>query len=209
MSYSTGVRSNDNKPLNSSAQGIAGAIFVGGKNSRMGGQTKALLNWQGQRFIDYQVDYLTAAGCDPIYLVGQAEAVACWPASVVFVQDSLPDYSGPLVALFSVLKKCQAPYLMTLPCDAVCLPDSLPQHFLDKIESHNAIYLKGQDAHYLIALHKTALSAQLNEKLASGLRSIKGWYADIQALPFIQHSAHENNWNINTPEDYEALQHTL
>ncbi len=187
---------------------VAGAIFVGGASRRMG-KSKALLMWQGKPFIDHQIAYLSAAGCDPIYCVAQNKTEYEWPRSVIWIEDSLPNYQGPLVALASALTLCQTDYLMTIPCDAMGLPDNLLQEFLTQIASYDAVYLKGQDAHYLMALHQVAQASALNKAVESGLRSMQAWYAQIKSHPLIHYSANESYWNINTPEDYERLQNNF
>lgn len=186
---------------------VAGAIFVGGASRRMG-KSKALLMWQGQRFIDHQIAYLSAAGCDPIYCVAQNKIEETWPKSVIWIEDNLPNYPGPLVALASVLTACQTSYLMTVPCDAMELPNNLLQEFLTQIASYDTVYLKGQDSHYLIALHNITQTFALNKAVASGLRSMQAWYAKIKSHPLIHDSANESYWNINTREDYERLQNS-
>lgn len=100
---------------------IAGCILAGGKNSRMGGEKKVYLTYQGRRFLDWTRDSLSLF--KKIYL-----SVEC---PEPYEKEELPliadqwKETGPIGGIASVLKLCEEDAVLVVPCDMIQIPEGI------------------------------------------------------------------------------------
>jgi molybdopterin-guanine dinucleotide biosynthesis protein A len=99
---------------------ITGVILAGGKNRRMGGRMKALLQLDRQLFIERQLAELSLL-CSEIIIVANVpelfERQLSWPQPQVrIVRDIQPD-KGPLAGLQAAMAAASCEELWVVACD--------------------------------------------------------------------------------------------
>lgn len=99
---------------------ISGVILAGGQNRRMGGKMKALLQLDGQLFIERQLAELSKL-CSEIIIVANEprlfEEQLSWPqAQVRIVRDKQPG-KGPLAGLQAAMATTSSDELWVVACD--------------------------------------------------------------------------------------------
>ena len=117
---------------------VVGLILMGGQNSRMNGEKKALLKYQDKYFYQCVSDAMTKAGVQDIY----ASVEKTWDFLIGFPQvvDSYRQI-GPLGGIVTALKKFVEEEQMTegilvVPCDLPRISDELLKKLLNKWISH-------------------------------------------------------------------------
>ena len=112
----------------------AGVILAGGRSSRMGVSSKALLDLNGQTLLARVVERLQPY-LDPLLLSCESETSEFDSFGLTLIPDLLPNHRGPLTGLCSSLQyladKGQDTGLVLCPCDAPFIPDELVQMLLD------------------------------------------------------------------------------
>jgi len=112
----------------------AGVILAGGRSSRMGVGSKALLDLNGQTLLARVVERLQPY-LDPLLLSCESETSEFDSFGLTLIPDLLPNHRGPLTGLCSTLQyladKGQDTGLVLCPCDAPFIPDELVQKLLD------------------------------------------------------------------------------
>ena len=112
----------------------AGVILAGGRSSRMGVSSKALLDLNGQTLLARVVARLQPY-LDPLLLSCESETSEFDSFGLTLIPDLLPNHRGPLTGLCSSLQyladKGQDTGLVLCPCDAPFIPDELVQMLLD------------------------------------------------------------------------------
>ncbi len=103
---------------------ITGLILAGGRGSRMGGVDKGLQNFRGLPLALHTLMRLQPQVGDVMINANRNLAayesfgVPVWP-------DGLADYAGPLAGFLTGLERCEAPWLLTVPCDTPLFPPDL------------------------------------------------------------------------------------
>lgn len=175
-------------------------ILAGGQGRRMQGRDKGLISWQGQPLIAH----ICAATADDagellISCNRNTERYAQYGRTIC---DSLPDFPGPLAGLLSGLEAANYPQVLLLPCDNPQPPSDLYQRLsAAAADSGIRFAYDGERDQYLYALINRSELASLRDYLASGRRSVKGWYAERGAVAVDFADRRENFRNINLGED--------
>jgi len=172
------------------ADSILGAILAGGQSRRFGSD-KALATIDGFKLIDHVIAALTPQ-VDALVVCGRS-----WPG-LQTIPDRPDPGLGPLAGLNAALHYALAhghQGVLTAPVDIVPLPLDLRAR------------LAGGPPRTLLRQHAvgywpTALAPQLEQYLASGERSIRGWIASSGAEA-VDDSALDLR-NINFVEDLKG-----
>ena len=190
----------------------AGVILAGGRSSRMGVTSKALLELNGQPLLRHVVDRLQAH-LDPLLLSCESETADFESFGLAVVPDLLPDYRGPLTGLYSTLQflsdKGHSNGLVLCPCDAPFIPDNLVQVLsnADQSEIKPVVVISYQGVlqptfslwqnHHLPVIREAVVEqgrGGLKHLLTSLPHKIVEW-ATVEPSPF---------FNVNTPEELQS-----
>jgi molybdopterin-guanine dinucleotide biosynthesis protein A len=180
---------------------IAGYILTGGKNSRMGGEKKLFLDYQGQPFWTY---LLTALEVFPtVYLsVDREEPYAS--AGLPMVRDRWPDM-GPMGGIASGLRQCPEEALFVTACDTPLLDRTTVERILERWDGGVTLASAGGRVQPLIGIYPKSVLPELEKRLAKGSLRM---YDFLRAVGFRQVPLPEGSAaaeNINTLEDYRQL----
>ena len=175
---------------------VTGAIFCGGKSSRMG-RDKASLELSGKPMVQWVAAAMSAAGIDRIYTVGgQTHSGLQW------LPDSQPQ-AGPLSALIDAIDAFGDVFVC--PCDVPLISDTLIQRIIAAgSETEKPVVLaQSQRLQPLIGLYKKNVAEILKAGYEQGARGPKHV---LTAENFETVTANEDEVrNVNTPQELERV----
>jgi len=188
------------------SEAITGVVLAGGKATRMGGKDKGLLELNGQPLWQHVADKL-AGQVDTVVISANRNLAVYETSGYPVIQDSLPDFPGPLAGLFAVMQQVNSAWFLFCPCDTPTIPEDLATRLRAGLNDAPAVWVfDGERDHPAIAMMHRQLVPFLTDYLASGERRVMvalrqaGGKAvdcsDIQSA-FI---------NVNTPEDLARRQ---
>ncbi|MBD3671451.1 MAG: molybdenum cofactor guanylyltransferase [Gammaproteobacteria bacterium] len=180
-------------------------ILAGGQARRMGGQDKGLIPYQGKPLIEHTLDQLPYE--PERVLISANRNLEEYAAYGEVIQDSLPNHAGPLAGILTAMQHSRSDYLLTLPCDSPRLPEDLVTRLRSGLESDEAdiaVARCDDRNHYVIALLKTGLMADLQDYLAQGGRRVGEWQSRHKVVKVRFDDCREQFININTPQDLTA-----
>ncbi len=194
------------------ADHITGLVLAGGRGSRLGGVDKGLQPFEGEPLVHHALRRLrpqVAAVAlnanrhlDDYAVLG----VPVWP-------DDQPDHPGPLAGLLTGLRRCETPWLLTVPCDSPRFPLDLAAQLATGIERADAdvaiaatrrnadIATDGIKHQPVFLLVRTTLAASLADFLQRGERQVARWALQQRCAEVVFHDAGAF-FNLNTPADF-------
>ena len=190
------------------------AVLSGGKSSRMG-RDKSLLSIDGQSIVERVVgdiqNFTTAQ--EQLYLCSGGKRYSqLGSENLIYLDDYLADYQGPLSALAAVLQslalnsKLDCQWVFTFPTDTLLLPSetfSLLQQAIEQNPAAQMVYLAGERDHPLHAAYRVDIAEALVTYLADEHRAV---------MKFVQQLDHKrvkipNHWqaclNFNTETGFK------
>lgn len=176
-------------------------ILAGGRGSRMGGQDKGLLLYQGEPAVCYLARRL-AAGRVLVSANRHQERYRALGFAVV--ADQRAGFAGPLAGLEAALAEVRTAQAVLVPCDMPALPATLPVCLLAALQGPVTLAV-ASDSRRLqplcLGLDVAACLPGLRAWLDAGGASAHGWLAAQQ--PAICHFDNAADFaNINTQADY-------
>ena len=119
---------------------ITALLLAGGRGSRMGGVDKGLQHFHGRPLALNALLRLQQQTLPPTRVMINANRnLAAYEAFGVPVwPDALADYAGPLAGFLTGLERCEAPLLLTLPCDVPNFPLSLCERLANALLGQEA-----------------------------------------------------------------------
>ena len=128
---------------------ITGIILAGGKSSRMG-TDKGLMFYEGRPMIQHILDPM-AKICQRILIVTSNPMYGMFGFEMV--QDEQPDY-GPVMGVFSGLRKSETELNLVLSCDAPFVGFDLMKELVLNSDDVDAVAATSEeDVHPLIAVY--------------------------------------------------------
>lgn len=127
---------------------------------------------------------------------------------VEVVPDRLDGFQGPLAGLHAAFSAADSEYLLSVPCDAPCLPPDLAERLgtgLERDDAEIAVAEAGGRLHSLHALFDCRLAPDLAARLEDGERKPDRWYASRRFVRIGFDDQAERFINVNTPDQREAL----
>ena len=182
---------------------VALVILAGGTGSRLGGVDKArivrhditqLQRWIGAFRDQVSEIYICNRTGDPVLDVIALPDDTAWAPR-----------SGPIAGLSAAAACASAPWLLSIPVDAVSLPPRLLQQMLARADDEiDVVRLVDQDGpQHLIALWRvSAVRERLSEARALDERAI--WKLQLDRLAEVQYPDFHCG-NLNTPADLRAF----
>jgi molybdopterin-guanine dinucleotide biosynthesis protein A len=188
---------------------VTGLVLAGGRGSRMGGQDKGLQALRGRPLARHVMDRLQPqVGTLLINANRNIDAYGALGAPVV--QDSEPDFSGPLAGLLAGMRASRTAWLLCAPCDAPLLPLDLLERLAAQIGDAALALPCSRDGKLqpLFTLLRCDLHSVLAAALARGERKVQAWAcAQPHAIvPFDRIGDECAFLNINSSAELLALQ---
>lgn len=185
---------------------IIGVILAGGQARRMGGGDKGLLRLNGKPMIRYVYDRLRPQVHS--LLINANRNIETYQHYAPVIEDSIPDYAGPLAGMLAGLETIKHGYLLSVPCDSPFLPNDLATRMLAAARENTtliAVASDGQRLQPVFSLLHHSLRDSLAAYLASGERKIDRWYAQ-QQYSRVDFSDHADTFiNINCAEELAQI----
>ncbi len=199
-----------------SSTDITAVVIAGGKGSRLGGLDKGLMLYNDQPFVATIITRIQAQVANIAINANRNQAHYAQYNHPVFgdmlsdMSSDLPnDYQGPLAGFVSAMQQVRTPYIITVPCDAPCLPHDLVSrlcHAQHKQQTEIAIVHDGEHSQFLHALLPVSLQGDLLNFLQDGKRSVGQWYQQ-HSVALVDFSDQPHAFmNINTDEQYQQLE---
>jgi molybdopterin-guanine dinucleotide biosynthesis protein A len=188
--------------------GTTGVILAGGRSSRMG-SNKALLPYQGGRFIEAIFRQLNALFDDVILVTNTPRDYTFLPCRSV---ADLHPGAGALAGLHAGLFHSTTSHIFAVACDMPYLNEELIRALVARRDESDVIIPEGEGGlEPLHAVYAAACLSHMEASLLSGQRRIVSFFdrVAVQCLGRDQVAtidpAFSSFRNINTPEDYFEL----
>ena len=186
---------------------MTGVVLAGGRSRRMG-KDKCFLQWRGQALIEHSIDVLKTFTSR---IVISANETGYNDFGYEVINDLFPG-TGPLGGIATVMTECDDDVFAFLPCD---MPFVVPElfEFLLSFKGENQAVVPVFDGNVeplVLIADKTVLTPakemlELKKfKILDFLNSVKTAFVNIE--PSLNFYSPVLFANINTPEDYNALQ---
>ena len=183
-----------------SAEEITGLVLAGGRGSRMGGIDKGLAMYRGRPLVATVTERLEHQVSEVVVSCNRNHAQYRAHAATV-ITDDRPGFQGPLAGIEACANTLRTPMLAVVACDSPALPLDLVARLSLGLGADNggAFAHDGERPQYLFALLRRHALATLPDYLDAGGRSVKGWYAVINATAVDFSGDSKGFTNINRP----------
>ncbi len=187
---------------------IAGSILAGGAGQRMGGVDKGLLELAGKPMVAWAIERLAPQVAQIMINANRSREQYLDYAGDVVADASYSEetYAGPLAGFLASMRATDAPYLLTLPCNAPFAPPDLGARLgtaLQESGARIAIAQAGGRLHPVHALISTSLQNNLAEALAAGERGVARWCESQNCVRVNFDDVADAFINVNTPDELE------
>lgn len=184
-----------------SVEDITAVILAGGRGTRMDGADKGLVEYRLRPLIEWVLQAVRPQVCEVLISANRnIDVYAQYGCRVV--QDTMPDYPGPLAGVLAAMEAVSTPWLLVAPCDSPNLPANLAKNLLEAAQAANtpiAVATDPQREHYTTMLVQTRLADSLRDYLQSGQRAVHAWQQSFN--PARAMFAREELRNFNTQAD--------
>lgn len=187
-------------------------ILAGGKSSRMG-EDKALLNYNGQKFIEKVAEELSLFEEKIIARGNNSALTELVDDSWVILPDAYPDH-GPIGGLHAALKECKSEAMFCVSCDIPLITKDLAGKMCAEMMeddgrlAYDAVVAVTDDGkvHPLCGVYRKDLYRLMeefilkdNNRLMAVLRQVRVKYVNLDTETSMQLA------NINTKKEYEDI----
>jgi len=188
---------------------ITGVILAGGKNRRMGGREKALLELEGESILERTLRILRPLCAELLVVTNTA---SCYlDKTWALVGDIFP-HKGPLGGIHSGLFYARYPHIFVVACDMPFLSEALIAHLLSKAKNHD-IVVPVVDGKYqpLHAVYGKSCLPRIENLLAADELKITNFYhghriCTLNEQIIAQYGKTQRFFtNINSQEDWQSL----
>jgi len=187
---------------------ITAVILAGGRGRRMQGEDKGLIKLSGRPLIEHIIAGL-APQLPSILINANRNLDRYGNYGYPVVGDNLNDFQGPLAGFAAAMEALETPYMLTLPCDAPQVLQTLVPRLCQALEAQHAEIAVAHDGRRMqpvYALIPVTLLPSLQRFLAAGDRKIDLWYARHRvALADFSDQADAFR-NINTPDERSSME---
>jgi len=197
-----------NSKCNSHIPNVTGVILAGGQSSRMG-SNKALLPFQGGRFIEAIYRQFAELFPEVLLVTNTPEQYNFLPCRKV--ADLYPGL-GALAGLHAGLHHAANPYIFAVACDMPWLNNTLIRRLAAQRHAADVVIPQTENGlEPLHALYGKQCLGPMEEALSTNRRRIISFFPQVrvQQLPPEQIAAIDPAFdsfrNVNTPEDYYQL----
>ncbi len=188
--------------------GVTGVILAGGKSSRMG-SNKALLPFQGGRFIEAIYRQFAELFPEVLLVTNNPEQYSFLPCRKVI--DLYPGL-GALSGLHAGLHHAATPHIFAVACDMPWLNNTLIRWLASLRHNCDVVIPKVENGlEPLHALYGKKCLGPMEEALSTNRRRIISFFPQVRVQQFGPGQiaeidpAFDSFRNVNTPEDYYQL----
>lgn len=147
-------------------------VLAGGRATRMNGNDKGLVLWQGQTLISHVLKNLpqndVVISCNR-----HLDAYAHYGR---VVSDNTPNFAGPLAGIAAALPLCQHDWVVVSACDMPCLPTNIALTLWQQIDDNLiAVAHDGEHLQPLLMLVHKSLAQDIEQQVAQGFSSVYKW----------------------------------
>lgn len=189
-------------------QDISAVILAGGKGSRLGGQDKGLVLYQGKPLVEHILERIKPqVGNILINANRNHDTYRAYGYPVI--NDTMRDYQGPLAGFSAAMQVIKTEYMITLPCDSPLIPDDLVGRLIASLQdnpSSIAVAHNGQRLQPMHALIPVKLQNSLNKFLANGDRKVALWHTQHHYIATDFSDIPQAFANINTEEQRLSME---
>ncbi len=179
---------------------ICSVILAGGRGTRLGGQDKGLVHFDGRPLIEYSLNAVAPIS-EQIIISCNRNADIYRQYSSLIVSDQDGSYLGPLAGLLAADALCEQDWVFCCPCDVPKLSQDIISVLLRGIDSKNhdiAVCHDGQRRQSLLMLVRADCLASIGPYLEHGGRRVDAWQNQWRTTE-IDCSAYANNLlNVNS-----------
>lgn len=193
-------------------QDITGIVLAGGQGSRMGGQDKGWVKYNGKPMIESVIARLAPQVTDIIISANRnLDAYKALGYSVVTDchANDRHTYEGPIAGILSCLRAVKTEYAVVVPCDAPLIGANLVNQLKSAAtQSKKALILFEAEGRLqpLFGLYHRSLVNNLAQYFAAGERKLVRW-CEQQSPEILAFSGSSTEFaNINTPEELKRLE---
>lgn len=183
-----------------------GLILAGGAGRRVDGADKGLLAWRSGEPLVAAVAQRLRPQVRGLFIScnRNQQRYAAWADALL--EDELPDFAGPLAGLASFPWRSHPGRVLICPCDTPDIPLQLASLLAAPMDSDPALQVShirtGERAHYLHALLRCEVLAELPRFLAGGGRAVRHWYATLHCHAVRMEASELSFRNLNQlPDD--------
>ena len=189
-------------------------ILAGGRSSRMGVGSKALIRLGDKILLEHVIQRLQPQ-VDDLAVNGDAQLLT--NVGCPIIEDKVAKFSGPLAGLYSGLldqRLSSAEYLLLAPCDGPFIPNNLVGELYGLILRQNADvacvrYENVAQATFSL-WHKRTVTAVKKALLSDHNGGFKPLLGELKSVYFDWPDSPVNPFfNINTPDDLNVAERIL
>ena len=202
---------------------LVGVILAGGLSRRMGGGDKGLLSLGTATMLGEVVRRISPQ-VGRLVRNGNGEPRRFDRLGLPVVEDTVPDFAGPLAGLLAGLRWAarEAPaatHILSVSSDAPFLPADLAERLAAALaaDPSASIALAGSagEVHFVVGLWPIAKADDLEAALLSGERKVRAWAGRhrVAVAEFPLRATPDGSvdpfFNANTPEDMDLARRLL
>lgn len=177
----------------------------------MGGVDKGLQPLNGRPLIAHVLERL-APQVGPLLINANRHVDQYAALGFAVIGDGNSEFNGPLAGLLAGLQAARTDWLLSVPCDAPCLPLDLAVRLMTAatVAVDVVFPVSGAQAQPTFCLLRPRLQHALAAHLTDGGRKLEAWLRDQAhiALPFDQPGDERAFFNANSLADVRHLEHS-
>lgn len=196
--------------------GLSGLILAGGRATRMQGQDKGLVLFDGKPLVRHLIDRFNPQ-LESLSISCNRNFAQYQPFGCPLIKDQQSDFAGPLAGIAAGLAACTTPYLMVMPCDMPLLPEHVIERLWQPIADHTnseeknlvTVAHDGQRVQVLVMILAVSCQPSIRQYLARGQHSVHGWLQNQRVHEVVFSNEESRFININSQvelDDQELAQ---
>ncbi|WP_431265712.1 molybdenum cofactor guanylyltransferase MobA [Roseateles chitinivorans] len=169
---------------------VTALLLCGGRATRMGGVDKPLQTFRGRPLVEHVLDRIAPQTDGRVLISANRHLDDYRRLGHPVLEDTLPDFPGPLAGILTGLEALAAPaddWLLVVSGDSPCLPEDLLARLIAGLGAgQTAAMALGREApgeplrsQPLASLVHAAHRASLAAALRAGERRVEGWLSSL------------------------------